>query len=193
MFEYVRSGKKEPMLYYLFMASDGTISYKEEKLFDVICKDLDIDEEEKQEIITECEEALREESVAFNHIKTLIPSKKANSSYGISSMYPLRFFDSFNKDRIIWNLINLGYADSLYSKSEKEICDYLVNEWEYSPELYREFIDIADTMNTLEEYRKWLLSALPESAERDNKERAIDIDIKSLQKDVQITIKEATM
>ena len=48
--------------------------------------------------------------------------------------------------RIIWNLIKLGYADTVYSEEEKEIVNYLVDKWDISVEVYQEMIDIADTI-----------------------------------------------
>ncbi len=190
MFEYVGYGQKEPILYYLYMASDGSISYKEEKIFDVICEDLEIDSEEKKEIVAICKEALVEEDNVFSLVKSLIPSQKSED---IGYQVFFNALSSINKERVIWNLINLGYADSLYSEHEKEICDYLVKEWDFPFEIYSEFIDIADTMHILEEHKKWTLSTFPESLERDKKEREIDNDMKTLQTDVKIAIKEANM
>ena len=49
-----QSTDKEAMLYYLFMAADGEISYSEENLFDEICKQIHLSEDVKKEVESKC-------------------------------------------------------------------------------------------------------------------------------------------
>ena len=94
---------------------------------------------------------------------------------------------------IIWNLVNLGYADEYYSDEEKMIVNYLCGKWEVGKEVYQEMVDIADTMLALSKQREWIVSTFPKGKERDEKERKIDLEIRKMISDLKITIEEMTM
>ena len=44
----------EAMLYYLYIMSDGVVSKSEVKLFDSICEEMSLDEDEKKEAVDQC-------------------------------------------------------------------------------------------------------------------------------------------
>lgn len=92
--------------------------------------------------------------------------------------------------RIIWNLVNLGYADSDYSISEKRIVEYLLDKWLVPREIYMEFVDTAETILALIKQKEWMQKTYKAGGERDEKERSIDNDIEKMKKDVNLTIKE---
>ena len=59
---------KEAMLYYLYMMADGEITYSEEKIFEEICRDLKIDDEEKNSLIEEIKEFVTDKTNIFDAI-----------------------------------------------------------------------------------------------------------------------------
>ena len=50
-FEYLRTKEKEAALYYLYMMADGKVSESEEELFSILCKECEIGDKEKQDVI----------------------------------------------------------------------------------------------------------------------------------------------
>lgn len=90
---------------------------------------------------------------------------------------------------ILWNLINLGYADIKYTYEEREIVDFLRNHWKITEDLYQEMIDVAETCLALEEHKKWVES-LEDSSYKDEKMKQIKKDIKSAQDGIKITLAE---
>ena len=77
-----QSTDKEAMLYYLFMAADGEISYSEEKLFDKICKQIHLSEDVKKEVESKCKQLISTDSNVMNIIKEqkLDEELKSNSA-----------------------------------------------------------------------------------------------------------------
>ena len=59
--------------------------------------------------------------------------------------------------RIIWNLVNLGYADKNYSDNEREIVDFLIARWNINKEIYQEMVDTADTILGLIKQKEWIM------------------------------------
>lgn len=179
--------EEEAALYYLYMMSDGEISYNEEKIFNEICKELELSEAEKQSVIA-------------NAKKLASDSKMAKKAIKNNDIDPDGWFDTYRSmrgipymARIIWNLVNLGYADSYYSEDEKEIVQYLLDKWEINKELYIEMIDTSDTMLALIKQKEWILSTYDKGKDRDDKERKIDSEINSLLSDIKISIDELSM
>ena len=172
----------ETKLYYLYMLADGDISYSEEKIFEKICEENGVISVERNIIIENFETETKKNSDMFD---VLIKEK-------LDEKIPNVCFVDAVKDalaRIIWNLVNIGYADGLYSEEEKRIVKYLVNKWNIPEELYLEFTDVADTMLALEKQRKWIHETF-EGKELDNKEKEIDLCIKELLEEVKISINE---
>ena len=169
--------EKEATLYYLYMMSDGEISYAEEKIFNKICSELDINSQMKKSVIETCTQSKSVKKAAFEIIDSEEPS-----SFYISDIA-----------RITWNLINLGYADKYYSDEEKRIVKHLVSKWEVRNDIYQEMVDTADTILDLTKQKEWTLSTLRKGSKRDNKEREIDEEIESLLSDVKLTIEELDM
>ena len=157
-------GNPEAMLYCLYMMADGEISYSEEKIFDVLCKEMNVNEDEQKEIMEECR-------------------RLAGRSF-------FHWLSKRKKREIIWNLVNLGYADSVYLEDEKKIVDFLLQKWEISRAFYQNLLDIADTMLSLSKQKEWVVANF-NGHERDTKEKYLDEQIKKLFEDVQLTIEES--
>lgn len=183
---YEDNTMEEGKLYYLFMMADGEVSYSEEKIFNQICKELGIESETKKEIIKNCKDKVKASKDVFSVIvREKIDEEAGNNWFGLR--------DTSSLARIIWNLIDLGYADSAYSNEEKKIVNYLVDKWSVDEEILQEFVDTADTMLALSKQKEWILSVLPKGPERDKKEKQTDEQIKEMLEDVKLTISELTM
>lgn len=184
MFENNQSS--EAALYYLYMMADGEVSCSEEKVFDAICKELSIDNDTKNSIIEKCKDLTNDTSDVFSIIvREKIEEQVGRGWIGSSKASYLA--------RTIWNLVNLGYAGSIFSEEEKRIVNYLKDKWAIDLEVYQEFVDIADTMLALTKQKEWLVSTLPNGSERDEQEKDIDTKIMQLQDDVKLTINELRM
>lgn len=176
---------KEAMLYYLFMMSDGEVSGSEKKLFTKICKEMKMDAEERKAVIDNCEKSIEYYENAFDMITGEdIDDKVGRGSFGFGSK------DASELARIIWNLVDLGYADTDYSENEREIVNYLVEKWEIKTEVYQEMVDTAETILALVKQKEWLDSTFPEDSLRKKK---IDSEIKTMLSDIKLTIDELTM
>ena len=187
MFDLFADEKNDKaMLYYLYMMSDGCVSYSEEKLFDEIYKELRLETDEKNMVISKCNELGKSSKKIFNVIL------KENIAETLSKRWYLNGHGS-RLAKIIWNLINLGYADGEYSENEKEIVSYFVTTWKISPDVYQEMLDTADTMLALTKQKEWIVNSFPKGKERDSKEKNIDVAITKLLSDIKITIDEITM
>lgn len=181
--------KEEAMLYYFYMLSDGEKTYSEEKFFDEICSELSLSEEEKCLVAETCEEIISADPMPV--FETILSEKLdeilEKESFGIEKK------DDSSLARIIWNLVNLGYADTYYSEEEKEIVSYLVKRWKIKQEVYQEMVDTADTMLALTKQKEWVISTFPKGRARDEKEKRLDSEISTMLSDIKITIEELTM
>lgn len=128
----------EAVLYYLYMMADGEISYSEEKIFDVLCKEMNVVEDDQKEIQEECQRLAPEKSYVLYQLYESSLLKQLEDKRTL--FWKLT---KWEKREIIWNLINIGYADSEYSEDEKKIVDFLLQKWEISRTFYQELIDIA--------------------------------------------------
>ena len=181
------SNQNEAALYYLFMMADGEVSYSEQEIFDEICQKLNLNTEAKDKVIETCKGLAGSTTETFRIIvKEKVDEKAGQGRFG-------ELLDGSSLARIVWNLINLGYADTVYSKEEKKIVDYLTDKWNISPEVYQEFIDTADTMAALIKYEDWTQSTFPRGKIRHEKKKSIDAEMKRLLDDVNLTIEEITM
>ena len=178
--------KEEASLYYLYMMADGNVTEKEKKIFNSICKELDVDKDEKKEVIKKCKGLVN----GSDKILSILVNEKLDEQVG-HGIFGLQNASSLA--RIIWNLVNLGYADSFYSEEEKGIVNYLVDKWSVSLDVYQEFVDTADTILALTKQKEWLIVTFQKDQVRDKKERDINSKIKRLLEDVKLTIEEITM
>ena len=188
----------EAKLYYLYMMADGQVSKEEKKLFQSICMKLGIKADGKHAIMKECDDLIEYEDLVFETIVGLVEGK-TNDTYGSNSaLYATSILNSRWKEpvtversaRILWNLINLGYADSVYSPSEKKIVNYWVEQWQIKPEVYQEFVDTADTMLALSKQKKWIETTYPDGEKKADKEKKIDKEMKLMASNVELTIQE---
>ena len=92
---------------------------------------------------------------------------------------------------MIWNLINLGYADKDFSESERNVIDFLAEHWKINEQLLLEMLDIADTMLALTKQKDWIkTTSKPYDSIREVVEEA-DRDMEKLKKSIELTLKNA--
>ena len=174
-------------LYYLYMMSDGDISAGEKKLFNKICKELCLETEDKKRIRQECNEIIKKEK------RTCIEVIKKNMEepliYGVLNINFYKYISKEDRAKILWNLVNLGYADSYFTSNEKEIVDFIREYWKIPDNLYQEMIDIAETCLALEQYKS-CLEELPDTDYKKKKIKQVKKDLKYVQEMVIATISE---
>lgn len=178
--------RKEAMLYYLYMMSDGEVSSNEKALFNEICKKGKLDDYAKKEVIDRCNEIAKTSKSSLD----IIVDEKMDEQVG-RWWFGLR--SESTRAGIMWNLVNLGYADTYYSEEEKEIVKFLLEKWKIKTEVYQEMIDTADTMLALTKQKEWINSTFPEGSEKSKKKEKIDSEIDKLLSDIMLTIDELTM
>ncbi len=179
--------KGQAKLYYLYMMADGTVSDGENRLFDEICKELYLNADDKKRIEQECREISNEEKM--NCIEVV--ERNAEESYmsGVLDIDLNKYDSDINKAKILWNLVNLGYADSEFTIDEREIIDYLREYWEIPDSLYQEMIDVAETCLALEKHKQWI-EGLPDNDYKLEKKKQVKKDIKHVQETIFTTISE---
>ena len=94
------------------------------------------------------------------------------------------------KASVLWNLINLGYADTHFTIDERKVVDALREYWEMSKSLYQEMVDVAETILALEKYKTWVESTFTQDDAKSKKITQIKKDIKFVQDSIKTTISE---
>lgn len=193
----------EAALYYLYMMADGEVSDGEKKVFNLICTELKLNEQQMQEIINECEKRVKQNQTTcielLENDANIISYKKLGSNvslFGFEHTVGMLGALGLNNPRvkrqraaIVWNLINLGYADGYFSTDEREIVDFFREEWKIPDALYQEMIDVAETCLALEKHKNWV-KKLPESDYKLEKSKQIRKDMKFTQETIKNTIVE---
>ena len=95
---------EEAKLYYLYMLADGEVNSREWTKFDQICKELKIKPETEKVIIRACINSEKRSQNLLNVIiNEKIDEKAGRGMFGVQN--------ASGQTRIIWNLVDLGYAD----------------------------------------------------------------------------------
>ena len=111
-------------IYALFLLADGQWRREEQDFLNTICKEMELDESAKREIITYCRGLGITEG---DHSDEVIQEIDKALSGGFISGFS---YDSCLQVETVWTLINLGYADQEYSESEKRVVQHLIEKWE---------------------------------------------------------------
>lgn len=185
--------KGQAKLYYMYMMVDGEVSPSEEKLFDEICQKLNLNKNDQKEIITQCE------AIKCDKNMDCVELIKRNSENGYISSFEdiyigLDKYDSDSeKAAILWNLVNLGYADRCFSIKEKEVVDFLREYWEIKDSLYKEMIDVAETILALAKHKSWLSVNITDFNTRQSEIDVVENNIKNAQETIKTTIAELSL
>ena len=175
------SRENEVKLYYLYMMADGEVSPFEMLNFMRISEKLGVEEEKRKAIVKETESLEGYEDEIFKNIKNIV-EKNESLSFEKSQ--------AVHNASIIWNLVNIGYADSVYSSAEKRIVSYLVERWKVEPDIYQEFVDTADTLLALTEQKIWTSNAYRDENKKAEKEKMIDEEKELLVSNIELTLQE---
>lgn len=185
--------EEEAILYYLFMMADGEISSEEEELFYALCEELEMKDYKRKykklkryvenyDLQFEDEDYYEdEEDEAYDKEKPILSIIKRELSFS-------NYLESSDYAKIIWNLISLGYSDGNYSEKEKEIVQYFVNQFEIEDAIYRELIDIAETIQSVENRYQWSLSESNQSKKASETLR--DVELNKLMNDFNLVLEE---
>lgn len=171
--------------YYLFMLADGRCSAGENDKFDKICQTMKADDKDKQEVIDYCNKTI---SVFSDDNSAMVTAEISNllSAYG-------SFLEKSDEAEVIWNLINLAYADGEYSEPEKRVVTFLKNCWKIDDATFSDFIDTAETMLALETEKQWFKKTGKNFDETVAKIHGIDDTISRLAQNVGLLISEVDL
>lgn len=167
----------ELKIYYMFTCVDGKMSKEENRKFAQLCKSQEFGEFYKDDIINECDKLI--DKAESKRIEGVIKEIAENIDF---------IYTDVDKQRILWNVINIAFIDNEIASSEQMVIDFLVNALQIPSEIYDEMFDVAQTMLMLvkEEER---LKELPEP--EDKKIKEIKKKIKHLYKYVKALVEMA--
>lgn len=180
--------KDQAKLYYLYMISDGEITDNEKRMFNLICKELYLDGVEKEAVIKECKEIVSKEEL--NCLEVIELNVRKGYMHGVIGIDMNKYDSMCEKATIIWNLINLGYADKDFSNNEEEVVEYLCEYWDINDLIYNEMRDVADTIGMLEKHKSFVEASMQESEIKKAKLKKIRDDIKYVQSTIKTTLAE---
>lgn len=191
---FFEAGKLQQLkICFLFMHADGESSPSETKYLNDILSKSNLSEESLQEFQAFCGKmtlkmSTGNQKTVISEIDELLGEKR-------SGWLPF-MFGSIDDNKImqaqtIWTLINLGYADSEYSESEKQVVDHLVERWKIDPVLFAELNDTADTILALTLQKKWIQTTSKPYAEINNTIQELDRNIASMFANMETSISEA--
>lgn len=164
---------------YLFTYSDGNSSSEEMTLFQSICREMDVDQRTQDTII-------RKYSSDTNITYEYIVGK-------ITQFLDADIWIKNNKSKqaeMIWNLVNIGYADKDFSENERKIISFIVEQLEFSKTTLDDYIDTAETMLMLTNEKEWVKTTDKSYDEINAKITKIDEFIKKLGEKIKADIYE---
>ncbi len=182
--------RTEALLYYLYMMCDGEITCDEEIIFESICKKLHLIRRDIEVIIEESERLTKRSKSIINIIKCeqLVEKTCDIGMAKYAKVTSARTAAKSKQAMVIWNLVNIGYADESYSEEEKEIVNYVIKKCKFDGVIFQEIIDTAETISDLTKQKEWLLSNKRRGKGRDEKDKEIDSEIESILDDLKLTI-----
>ena len=180
-----RTRQTQFRIYGLFLLSDGKWTAEEERCLRNIAGQMELSCEEVEKTIQYCQGLpikegdnaeliirLIDETLGFSAPEKALggSTSKEDATMRIAeglllktSMIAGAIANQINwhvdlQTKVIWTLINLGYADAEYSQPEKKVVRHLVKVWNIKEEIVSEFIDTAETILSLTRQIEWLKS-----------------------------------
>ena len=172
-------------IYALFLLADGQWRREEQDFLNTICKEMELDEAVKREIITYCRGL---GITKGDHSDEVIQEIDKALSGGFMSGFS---YDSCLQVETVWTLINLGYADQEYSESEKRVVQHLIEKWEIKTEIVSELTDTAETILLLTKHADWLKTIGLPYDETKKRLEIVEQQIQLMFENIQATISEA--
>lgn len=191
---FFEAGKLQQLkICFLFMHADGESSPSETKYLNDILSKSNLSEESLQEFQAFCGQMTLKMSTGNS--KTVISEIDELLGEKRSGWWPFMFgsIDGSKtmQAQTVWTLINLGYADSEYSESEKQVVNHLIERWEMDPILLAEFNDTADTILALTLQKQWVQNTSKPYTDINNIIQELDRNIASMFANVETSISEA--
>lgn len=176
-------------IYYLYMLVDGEVTNEELKRFSTICKSMDVDSDEKKEIISSCKEAIPgpgsdNSAEVIQEITRLLAKSRSFIRNPINR-------DKITQTKVIWTLINLGYADEEYSEPEQKVVSFLADYWEMNSAVLSDMVDTAKTILALTKQKEWIKTTRKPYDTINAVIKEIDERIKRMFQNIEILISEA--
>lgn len=179
-------------IYYFYMLADGECTAAEGKNFFSICNAMNISDDDLRRTINFCEVRIQDISKdnsakVIQEITWLLSDHERSICGTIVSI-------NRNKETqatVIWNLINLGYADNEYSEAEKKVVSFLSDYWAIDEAMLADMIDTAETIFLLTQQKKWLESTSKPYVEIKKSIENIDKNIKQMFANIELLIADA--
>lgn len=182
-------------IFYCFMMVDGKCSKEELNKFELICKEMGVQQDDMLRVVRECELAVdNSEKNISTRVKAAIQTLLEDddpSLWETNLKYSYLKRDKRRQNYVVWNLINLGYADEEYSSEEKSIVEFLVDLWKIDDKLLAEMFDVAETMLELEKQREWIKTTSKPYDLINKVIEEIDRDVEKLKVSIEQTLEEA--
>ena len=189
----------QAILYYMFMQADSEITEHEKKIYNTICAELELDEGDIAKVVEKLQDCKEEQMDCLGYVKRQCEFSELglqeillrSNKFDLEELeYTIKRDEKKEiKAAVMWNLINLGYADKSYSCEEKEVVKFLKDYWKIPEAVYQEMIDVSETCLALSEYEKWA-ETLENSAHKVEKLNQIRRDLKKIEESIKITIEE---
>lgn len=195
--DYETEKLKQLKIYFFFMYVDGKISPAETRCLNEILTKSDLSKKSLQEFQNFCSQKAYEMSIG--NPKIIIPEidkilrKKSSDPFVSKDKYSYRLSSEVMEAQTIWTLINLGYADSEYSESEKQITDHLIRLWKINPDLVAEFNDTADAIFACTLQKQWIQNTTRPYTEINNIVQELDRNITTMLVNVEMSISEVNV
>lgn len=184
-----------PKIYYLLIMADGTCTKNEVQKFNALCDSLDIQESERKAAIDYCEGNVSEDFVRHiidigNERKKLIEKINHNCftrsaiENNPDDLQPLFL-------AILWNLIDLGYADGELKREEIDFIEALAIEWKIPADSRKELYETAETIQALCRKIAWVRQSDLTDAEKQKAEKKVNDQIISQYQSVRTLMMEA--
>lgn len=161
---------------YLFTYSDGNSSSEEMTLFQSICREMDVDQRMQDTII-------RKYSSDTNITYEYIVGK-------ITQFLDADTWTKSKQAELIWDLVNIGYADKDFSENERKIISFIVEQLKFSKTTLDDYIDTSETMLMLTNEKEWIKTTDKSYDEINAKITKIDEFIKKLGEKIKADIYE---
>jgi len=202
-------------IYYLYMLVDGEVTNEELKRFSTICKSMDISSYRKEEVINSSKEAIpgpgsdnsaeviQEITRLLAESRSCIPtfySIAMGTPHEKSSSNPTPFEknlsnpinrDKITQTKVIWTLINLGFADEEYSEPEQKVVTFLADYWEMNSAVLSDMVDTAETILALTKQKEWIKTTNKPYDTINEGIKEIDKRIKRMFQNIEVLISEA--
>lgn len=189
-------------IYYYFMLCDGEIQTDEKKLFESICSSMNISMNEKNEIIEYCNKKISNLYYLKCNDYIFLIKEVLNDRNSYNSLINMLFYINISNEiktnkneevELLWNFINLSYANEEIHENERKIIDFFINFWEIDSAIVSELFDTVETISVLIKQKQDIKKSRNNYDEITNVLNNIDKDIERLSNNIQITISEANI